>query len=67
MRDLSDFERGKIVGARLAGVSVTKRAELISVSRATVSMVMAAYEKRRKASSSKRNSGRFPKTGTDGH
>jgi hypothetical protein len=37
MGDMSDFERGQIVGARLAGASVTKIATLLGVSRATVS------------------------------
>lgn len=43
MRDLSNFERERIVGERLAGASVTRTATLLSVSRATVSIVMSAY------------------------
>jgi hypothetical protein len=34
MGDLSDFERGQIVGARLAGASVTKTTTLLGVPRA---------------------------------
>jgi hypothetical protein len=41
--DFSDFERGQTVGVRLAGVSVTKAAIFLGVSRVTVSMVMSAY------------------------
>jgi hypothetical protein len=37
MEDLSEFERGVIVGARVAGTSVTKTAALLVVSRTTVS------------------------------
>jgi hypothetical protein len=33
MGDLSDFARGQIVGARLAGASVTKAVTLLGVSR----------------------------------
>jgi hypothetical protein len=36
MRDLSDFERGQMIGAFLAGASVTKTTILLSASRATV-------------------------------
>jgi predicted transcriptional regulator len=43
MGDLSDFQRGQIVGERLAGASVTKMATLLGLSRAAVSNVMTAY------------------------
>ena len=36
MRDLTDFEKGKIVGARMAGASITKTAEILGFSRATL-------------------------------
>jgi predicted transcriptional regulator len=58
MGELSDFERGQIVGARLAGASVTKTATLLGASRATVSKVMSAYTNHGKTTSAKRNSGR---------
>ena len=61
MCDLSDIERGQIVGAWLAGTSVTKTAELLNFSRAIVSTVMTACTKHGKTSSVKRNSGRNPK------
>ena len=43
MGDLSDFQRGQNVGARLAGASVTKTATLLGLSRAAFSKVMATY------------------------
>jgi transposase len=58
MEDLSDFERQKIVGARLAGASVTKTAALLGVLRATASKVMSAYTNHGKTTSAKRNNGR---------
>jgi predicted transcriptional regulator len=57
MRDLAHFERGQIVGALLAGASVTKTATLLGVSRATVSVVMSAYTNHGKRTSAKSNSG----------
>jgi predicted transcriptional regulator len=56
MGDLSDFQRGQIVGARLAGASVTKTATLLGVSRAAVSK---GYDDTHhgRTSSAERNSG----------
>ena len=55
MADLSDFKRGQIVGAHLAG---TKPPELFGVVRSTVLKVMTAFEKEGKTSSEKLNCGR---------
>jgi hypothetical protein len=43
MGDLSNYERGQIISARLAGASVIITATLLGVSRVTVSKVMLAY------------------------
>ena len=51
MGDLSDFQRGQIVGAHLAGASVTKTATLLGVSRAAVSKVMTTHTNHGKTSS----------------
>jgi predicted transcriptional regulator len=40
MGDLSDFQRRRTVGARVAGASVNKMASLLGVSRAAVSKIM---------------------------
>jgi predicted transcriptional regulator len=53
MGDFSDFQRGRIVGALLAGASVIKTTALLGVSRAAVSKVMVV--------SSNRNIGQKPK------
>ena len=46
--DLSDFEWGVIVDARLASTLVSKAVEIVNVARVTFSKVMSAWEKRRK-------------------
>uniref|UniRef100_A0A673KA24 Uncharacterized protein n=1 Tax=Sinocyclocheilus rhinocerous TaxID=307959 RepID=A0A673KA24_9TELE len=56
MSDLSDFQKGQIIGACLPGASVT-----LSVLRTTVFMIMAAYTKHGKNSSANKNSGCRPK------
>ena len=38
MADLSGFQRGQIVGARVAGASVTETSRMLGVSRGTVSI-----------------------------
>jgi transposase len=58
MGDLSDFERGQMIGARLAGAPVIKTATLLGVSRATVPKVMSAFTIHGKTASANRNSGR---------
>jgi hypothetical protein len=58
MGDLSHFERGQIVGRRLAKVFLIKTATLLGVSRVTVSKVMLADTNHGKTTSVKRNSGR---------
>jgi hypothetical protein len=61
MEDLTDFQRGQIVGAHLAGASVIKTATLVDVSRAAMSKAMMTHTNHWKTSSSKKNSGRKPK------
>jgi hypothetical protein len=55
MGDLTDFERGQTIGARLPGASVTKT--LLGVSRMTLSEVMSAYMNHGTPTSPKRSSG----------
>ena len=43
MRDLTDFEKGQIVGARMAGASITKTAELLGFSKAILSRTMSEF------------------------
>ncbi|XP_066446532.1 copper transport protein ATOX1 isoform X1 [Eleutherodactylus coqui] len=56
--DLTEFERGKIIGARLAGASISETANLVGFSRATVSRVYREWYKRGKTSSERGACGR---------
>ncbi len=49
--DLSDFERGTVVGARRAGLSISKTANLLGFSRRTISMVYREWSEKEKISS----------------
>jgi hypothetical protein len=57
MGNFSDFERGQIIDAHLAGACVTETATLVGVLRVIVSKLVWAYKKHGKTSSVKRNSG----------
>jgi len=61
MGDFLDFQRGQIVGACLAGASVTETATLLGVSRVAISKVMMTYTNRGRTSTAKRNIGQKPK------
>jgi len=67
MGDFSDFQRGHIVGWRLAGASVTKTATLLGVPRAAVSKVVMTYTNQGRTSSAERNSGQKPKLSEKDH
>ncbi|GFV35330.1 transposable element Tcb1 transposase [Trichonephila clavipes] len=58
MTDLSEFEKGMIVGMRCAGCSVTETAIYLGCARSTLSAVMTAYKKCGNVTSGKHNSGR---------
>ena len=61
MRDLTGFEKGQIVGARIAGASFTKTAELFGFSRATMLRTTPELKKHGKTPSNQSNSGRTAK------
>ncbi len=48
---LSDFERGMVVGARGAGLSILKTADLLGFSRTTISRVYRELSEKEKISS----------------
>uniref|UniRef100_A0A9J8DCM4 Transposase Tc1-like domain-containing protein n=1 Tax=Cyprinus carpio carpio TaxID=630221 RepID=A0A9J8DCM4_CYPCA len=56
--DLSDFERGMVVGARWAGLSISKTADLLRFSRTTISRVYREWSKKEKISSKRLLCGR---------
>lgn len=56
--DLSEFDRGRVVGARRAGLSVSAAASLLGFSRTTVSRVFREWSQRRAVSSSRQSCGR---------
>ncbi len=56
--DLSDFERGMAVGARRAGLSISKAAELLGFSSKTISIVYREWSEKEKISSERQLCGR---------
>ncbi len=49
--DLSDFERGMVVGARRADLSISKTADLLGFSHTTISSVFREWSEKEKISS----------------
>ncbi len=56
--DLSDFERGMVVGARRAGLSISKTADLLGFSHTTISRVYRDGSGKEKTSSQRQLCGR---------